>query len=68
MKIHSTVVHAGAKAEKTTGAVIPPIFQTSTYARLLLASTLAMTMPELAIHTRTLRRSLGRSRGLKVRL
>ena len=29
--IATTCVHAGASADKTTGAVIAPIYQTSTY-------------------------------------
>ena len=31
MKINTKAIHAGQKPEETTGAVMPPIFQTSTY-------------------------------------
>jgi len=31
MKFNSKVIHAGQHAEETSGAVMPPIFQTSTY-------------------------------------
>lgn len=31
MKFNSKVIHAGQKPEETSGAVMPPIFQTSTY-------------------------------------
>ncbi len=31
MKFNTKAIHAGQKPEKTTGAVMPPIFQTSTY-------------------------------------
>ena len=32
-KIYTTVVHAGAKPDKETGAVMVPIYQTSTFAQ-----------------------------------
>lgn len=31
MKFNTKVIHAGQKSEETSGAVMPPIFQTSTY-------------------------------------
>ena len=33
MKFNTRAIHAGQKPEETTGAVMPPIFQTSTYAQ-----------------------------------
>jgi len=33
MKFNTKAIHAGQKTEETTGAVMPPIFQTSTYAQ-----------------------------------
>ena len=33
MKFNTKVIHAGQEPEKTSGAVMPPIFQTSTYAQ-----------------------------------
>jgi cystathionine gamma-lyase len=33
MKFNTKAIHAGQKPEETTGAVMPPIFQTSTYAQ-----------------------------------
>lgn len=33
MKFNTKVIHAGQEPEPTTGAVMPPIFQTSTYAQ-----------------------------------
>jgi len=33
MKFNTKTIHAGQKPEETTGAVMPPIFQTSTYAQ-----------------------------------
>ncbi|MEX0662199.1 MAG: cystathionine gamma-synthase [Balneolaceae bacterium] len=33
MKFNTKAIHAGQKNEETTGAVMPPIFQTSTYAQ-----------------------------------
>lgn len=33
MKFNTKAIHAGQKLEETTGAVMPPIFQTSTYAQ-----------------------------------
>lgn len=33
MKKHTQVIHSGQKPEATTGAVVPPIFMTSTYAQ-----------------------------------
>jgi cystathionine beta-lyase/cystathionine gamma-synthase len=33
MKFNTKTIHAGQKAEETSGAVMPPIFQTSTYAQ-----------------------------------
>ncbi|CAN5229375.1 cystathionine gamma-synthase [soil metagenome] len=33
MKFNTKTIHAGQEAERTTGAVMPPIFQTSTYAQ-----------------------------------
>ena len=33
MKFNTKAIHAGQEPEKTTGAVMPPIFQTSTYAQ-----------------------------------
>jgi cystathionine beta-lyase/cystathionine gamma-synthase len=33
MKFNTKAIHAGQKVEETTGAVMPPIFQTSTYAQ-----------------------------------
>lgn len=33
MKFNTKTIHAGQKPESTTGAVMPPIFQTSTYAQ-----------------------------------
>lgn len=33
MKFNTKTIHGGQEPEKTTGAVIPPIFQTSTYAQ-----------------------------------
>ncbi|MCH8567281.1 MAG: cystathionine gamma-synthase [Balneolales bacterium] len=33
MKFNTKVIHAGQKPEETSGAVMPPIFQTSTYAQ-----------------------------------
>ncbi|MCH8549051.1 MAG: cystathionine gamma-synthase [Balneolaceae bacterium] len=33
MKFNTKAIHAGQKPEETTGAVMPPVFQTSTYAQ-----------------------------------
>ncbi len=33
MKFHTKAIHAGQQPEETSGAVMPPIFQTSTYAQ-----------------------------------
>lgn len=33
MKFNTKTIHGGQKPEKSTGAVVPPIFQTSTYAQ-----------------------------------
>jgi len=33
MKFNTKAIHAGQKNEETSGAVMPPIFQTSTYAQ-----------------------------------
>src|SRR5690606_16076285 len=33
MKFNTKVIHAGQHPEETSGAVMPPIFQTSTYAQ-----------------------------------
>ena len=33
MKFNTITIHGGQKPEKATGAVMPPIFQTSTYAQ-----------------------------------
>ncbi len=33
MKFNTKTIHAGQKPEETSGAVMPPIFQTSTYAQ-----------------------------------
>lgn len=33
MKFNTKAIHAGQKPEKSTGAVMPPVFQTSTYAQ-----------------------------------
>lgn len=33
MKFNTKTIHGGQKVEKSTGAIVPPIFQTSTYAQ-----------------------------------
>ena len=33
MKFNTKTIHGGQKSEKSTGAIVPPIFQTSTYAQ-----------------------------------
>ena len=33
MKFNTRTIHGGQKPEKSTGAMVPPIFQTSTYAQ-----------------------------------
>jgi cystathionine beta-lyase/cystathionine gamma-synthase len=33
MRFNTKTIHAGQKNEETSGAVMPPIFQTSTYAQ-----------------------------------
>ena len=33
MKFNTKVIHGGQHHEKVTGAVMPPVFQTSTYAQ-----------------------------------
>lgn len=33
MKFHTKTIHAGQQPEETSGAVMPPVFQTSTYAQ-----------------------------------
>ena len=33
MKFNTKTIHGGQKPEETTGSVMPPIFQTSTYAQ-----------------------------------
>jgi O-acetylhomoserine/O-acetylserine sulfhydrylase-like pyridoxal-dependent enzyme len=37
MKFNTKAIHAGQEPEETSGAVMPPIFQTSTYAQQVLA-------------------------------
>lgn len=44
MQFSTKVLHAGIEPDPTTGAIMTPIFQTSTYVQAALASIKAMNM------------------------
>ena len=49
MKFNTKTIHGGQKHEEATGSVMPPIFQTSTYAQSALENIRDMSTQELQI-------------------
>ena len=49
MNFNTKTIHGGQKHEEATGSVMPPIFQTSTYAQSSPDNIKAMNIPELQI-------------------